>query len=109
MALAGQRPRGLARCRLATRAHELVEHMHSAGNDLAPVKTAHQPACMHAYIRINKQYRHADRTIDKTHGKHAELRKQINGQVPHHFLLVKQSKTQGKKSTGVWRGQREEL
>jgi hypothetical protein len=28
--------------------------------------------------------------IDKTHRKHAELRKQINGQVAHDFLLVEQ-------------------
>jgi hypothetical protein len=28
--------------------------------------------------------------IDKTHGEHAELREQINGQVAHDFLLVEQ-------------------
>jgi len=30
--------------------------------------------------------------IDKTHGKHAELREQIDGQITHDFLLVEQSK-----------------
>jgi len=27
-----------------------------------------------------------------THGKHAQLREQVNGQVTHHFLLVEQPK-----------------
>jgi hypothetical protein len=35
----------------------------------------------------------------ETHGKHAYMREQINSQVAHDFLLMKESETERKKST----------